>query len=31
MLIAYAFAELLLAAWGILCLKKFDIMQGLPN
>ena len=27
-LIAYTVAELLLAAWGILCLRKFDGMQN---
>jgi hypothetical protein len=26
MLIAYAVAELVLAAWGVFCLKKFDGM-----
>jgi hypothetical protein len=31
MLIAYTVAELLLAVWGVFCLKKFDILQGLMN
>jgi hypothetical protein len=31
MLIAYTVAELLLAVWGVFCLKKFDILQGLTN
>jgi hypothetical protein len=27
MFIAYTIAELVLAAWGVFCLKKFDILQ----
>jgi hypothetical protein len=31
MLIACTVSELLLAAWGVFCLKRFDILQGLTN
>lgn len=31
MLIAYAVAELVLAAWGVMCLRRFDSVHSAPT